>query len=71
MVKILADIPKNHIDDLGAIARLEKLPRAEIIRKAVAAYIECNKPVTASAFGVWKTRKVDGLDYQEDARFEW
>lgn len=71
MARILVDLPNHHVDELGDIARREKLPRAEIIRKAVAAYIEGNKTVTASAFGIWKKRKVDGIDYQEGARSEW
>jgi metal-responsive CopG/Arc/MetJ family transcriptional regulator len=71
MRRILVELPKNYVDDLGTIARREKLPRAEIVRQAVAAYIDRNKAVTTSAFGIWKKRKVDGIAYQEDARSEW
>lgn len=71
MGRILVDIPQKHINDLGAIARAEKLPRAEVIRKAIASYVEQNKPVTADAFGIWKNRREDGLDYQESMRSEW
>ena len=42
-----------------------------IIRKAIASYVEQNRPVTADAFGIWKDRQVDGLDYQETIRSEW
>ena len=71
MGRILVDIPQKHLDDLGVIARTEKRSRAEIIRKAVADYVEQNKPVTADAFGIWKHRRIDGLDYQETMRSEW
>jgi hypothetical protein len=69
--RILVDIPQKYLDDLGAIARVEKLPRAEIIRRAIAGYVEQNRPATADAFGIWKDRQVDGLDYQEAIRSEW
>jgi len=71
MGRILVDIPQKYIDDLGAIARVEKSSRAEVIRKAIASYVEQNKPVSADAFGIWKDRVVDGLDYQETIRSEW
>lgn len=71
MGRILVDIPQKHIDDLGAIARVQKRSRAEVIRKAIADYVEQNKPATADAFGLWKDRQVDGLVYQESIRSEW
>ena len=71
MGRILVDISQNYLDDLGAMARAEKLPRAEIIRKAIASYVEQNRSVTADAFGIWKDRQVDGLEYQETMRSEW
>ena len=71
MGRILVDIPQKYLDDLGDLARLEKRSRAEIIRKAIASYVEQNKPVTADAFGLWKDRQVDGLAYQEAIRSEW
>jgi hypothetical protein len=65
------DIPPKHIDDLEAPARAEKSSRAEITRKAIASYVEQNKPVSADAFGIWKDRLVDGQDYQDIIRSEW
>ena len=71
MGRILVDIPQKYLEDLGAMARAERLPRAEIIRKAIASYVEQNKAGTADAFGIWESRRVDGLDYQETIRSEW
>lgn len=71
MGRILVDIPQKYLDDLGVMARAEKLPRAEIIRKAIASYVEQNRPASGDAFGVWKDRQVDGLDYQDKIRSEW
>jgi len=70
-MRTLVDIPDRQIKDLTAICEAEKVSRAEVIRQAIAAYIEKKKPATVEAFGLWKGRKVDGLAYQERVRSEW
>lgn len=71
MVRILVDLPERQVKDLAAIAAAEKSSPAEVIRKAVAAYIDRKKVPPASVFGIWKDRGGDGLAYQEWARSEW
>lgn len=71
MARILVDLPQPCVDELNAIAAAEKLPRAEVVRRAVAAYIEHHRPAATDAFGIWKNRGVDGVQYQEDLRAEW
>ncbi len=71
MARILIDIPDRQLDELASLAAAEKLSRAELVRRAVAAYVERNRPSTDSAFGIWKKRGVDGLEYQEKVRAEW
>ena len=70
-MRTLVDIPDRQIKDLTAICETEKVSRAEVIRQAIASYIEKKKPATVDAFGLWKGRKVDGLAYQEQVRSEW
>lgn len=70
-MRTLVDIPDRQIKDLTAICETEKVSRAEVIRQAIASYIEKKKPATVEAFGLWKGRKVDGLAYQEQVRSEW
>jgi len=70
-MRTLVDIPDRQIKELTAICEVEKVSRAEIIRQAIASYIEKKKPATVEAFGLWKDRKVDGLAYQEQVRSEW
>jgi len=53
------------------ICDAKHVSRAEIIRQAISAYIEQNKPSAVDAFGIWKNKKVDGLAYQEKMRAEW
>jgi hypothetical protein len=70
-MRTLVDIPDRQIKDLTAICAAERLPRAELIRRAITAYIEKKTPPAVDAFGLWKSHKVDGLAYQEQVRSEW
>ncbi len=70
-MRTLVDIPERQIEELIRISKAEKVSRAEIIRQAVAAFIEMKKPDTVEAFGLWKEHEVDGLTYQEQLRSEW
>lgn len=70
-MRALVDIPDRQIEELTVICEAKRLSRAEVIRQAISAYIEKNRPGTVEAFGLWKSRKVDGLAYQEQMRSEW
>jgi len=70
-MRTLVDIPDRQIKDLTAICEAEKVSRAEVIRQAIAAYIEKKKPAAVEIFGLWRDRKTDGLVYQEQVRSEW
>jgi hypothetical protein len=72
-MRTLVDIPDDQIDDLAIICEAKKVPRAEVIRQAIAVYIDANKLVPADAFGLWSAKQpaVDGLTFQEQARAEW
>ena len=69
-VRTLVDIPDRQIRDLADICKTEKISRAELIRQAISAYLE-KKSSETEAFGLWKERKVDGMEYQEQVRSEW
>lgn len=79
-MRAIIEIPDKQINDLALIAKTKKLPRAEIIRQAIAVYIASNKPSSTPAFGLWlknspknniKTNLQDGMQYQEKVRAEW
>lgn len=70
-MRTLVDIPDKQIKDLMTICEAEKMSRAEVIRQAISYYLEKKKPEAVDAFGLWKHRKVDGLEYQEQVRSEW
>lgn len=70
-MRTLIDIPESQINELSTICQAKNLPRAEVIRQAIAAYIATNKASTSQAFGLWSNQPIDGLEYQEKVRAEW
>lgn len=71
-MRTLIDIEDESIRQLDELAARRKRSRAALIRDAVSDYLERNaveRP--GEAFGLWRERKVDGLDYQEKLRSEW
>ncbi len=70
-MRTLVDIPETQLAKLTAICKVRKLPRAEVIRQAIAAYIAA-QPVRPEdvAFGIWNGGE-DGVEYQRRIRDEW
>lgn len=71
-MRTIIDIPAGLLEDIDAVARADNISRAEAIRRAMAAYLEKRKtPRTDAAFGIWRSRKVDALAYEDELRSEW
>jgi hypothetical protein len=84
-MRILVDIPETQIADLRAVCAEKKLSRAEVVRQAIGAFIDKNRPSRDTAFGLWRNAPVrrqngkkgakplpaDGLVYQRRLRSEW
>jgi len=72
-MRTIVDIPDAEIESLSQLCAAKKLSRAELIRQAIAAYLEKNKPDLEQAFGLWNQQNdsLDGLAYQEKVRSEW
>lgn len=72
MSRILIDLSEMQLAELAAFAEAQQRPRAAVIRDAIDAYIASHKrTVGADVFGLWKRRKIDGLQYQQELRSEW
>ncbi|MEJ0004103.1 MAG: ribbon-helix-helix protein, CopG family [Pararobbsia sp.] len=72
MSRILVDLPDAQIAELAVIVETERRSRAAVIRDAIDAYISQHKPgLGTEVFGLWKSKKIDGLDYQQALRSEW
>lgn len=71
-MRTIIDIPDTQLELLNSFAIQEKISRAELIRRAVADYLQ--RYATAAeddAFGVWQLRGEDGMAYQQRLREEW
>ena len=71
-MRILVDIPAKDLELVNGVAKKLDISRAEFVRRAIAFYLEPHRADPASeAFGIWRDRPVDGLEYQERIRGEW
>jgi hypothetical protein len=71
-MRTIIELPAAQIDALDALCRRERISRAEAIRQAVAAHIgRASAVARASAFGLWRDRGINALDYERHLREEW
>ena len=71
-MRTLVDIPAEDLDLVNGIAKKLDISRAELVRRAISFYLEPHRSdPAAGAFGIWRERPVDGLEYQERIRGEW
>lgn len=76
-MRILVDIPQHQVESLAVLAQQQDLARAELVRQAIAEYLQRHPPmitpIMEQAFGLWQQRDDigDGLDYQNKLRDEW
>lgn len=73
MRRTLIALPDNDLDALDTLSGTLHVSRSELIRQAVTAFLEKSKPARNAdeAFGLWKAKNVDGLEYQERLGAEW
>ncbi|HEY6414438.1 MAG TPA: CopG family transcriptional regulator [Edaphobacter sp.] len=70
-MRTLIDLPEGELERLNILSRARRVSRAELIRQAVAGYLEQNKVGLDDSAGLWKKKAVDGVEYQEQLRGEW
>ena len=73
-MRTIVDIPNAQIQVLDKLSKKKNVSRAEIIRQALAKYIESAikaKKNYKSVFGIWKKKDIDALSYQNKLRDEW
>ncbi len=70
-MRTIIELPEKALKALVEICKKEKISRAEAIRRAVDLYTSRKRPTTDEAFGIWRSRRMDGLKYQETLRAEW
>ena len=68
----LVEIKEEQLRELDRIARESDRTRAALIEDALAEYLNRQKVSPRDrAFGLWRERNIDGLEYQEEIRKEW
>lgn len=70
-MRFLADLPDADVDWLDSLAAVQGVSRAELVRRAVAAYrADISGDAIDNAFGIWRGRDDigDGLKYQRRLR---
>ena len=71
-MRALVDMNDAQINALDTLARRMRQSRAALIRAAIDEYLARHRrEQVEDGFGLWGTRKVDGLAYQEKTRSEW
>jgi hypothetical protein len=71
-MRTIIELPNEHLDALDALRRREGISRAEVIRRAVAAYVRLDRATHPNAaFGLWRGRGVDALAEERRLRGEW
>ncbi len=71
-MRTIIDIPKPILDEIDVLAKEQKISRAEAVRRAMAEYLEKRaRSRPDAAFGIWKSRKIDPLAYEDALRGEW
>ena len=71
-MRALIDLPEKLMKEIAAVAERDEMSRAEAVRRAVADYVakrSMGRP--GAAFGIWKSKNVDALDYEDRLRNEW
>ena len=71
-MRTIIDLPASQLEGLDWLCRRDGISRAEAIRRAVALMMrDCRSAEPQVAFGLWRDRTIDGLQYQETVRSEW
>jgi len=71
-MRTIVDLPDEQVDALHQLGTRDNLSRAELVRRAVAEYLDKQQaPSDDHAFGLWQRRHCDALDYEDRLRGEW
>jgi predicted transcriptional regulator len=71
-MRALIDMSDAQVEALDTLAKRARQSRAALIRAAIDDYLDRHhREQVEEGFGLWGTRKVDGLAYQEKVRAEW
>jgi len=71
-MRTIVDLPDEQVGALQQLGSRNGVSRAELVRRAVAEYLDKHKETGDDhAFGLWKRRHCDALVYENRLREEW
>jgi len=71
-MRTIVDLPDDQVRALARLCARHGLSRAEVVRRAVAAYLAAHPETTQDdVFGIWSDRGLSGLGYEDRVRAEW
>ena len=71
VMRTIIEIPPAQLEVLDALCEREGISRAEAVRRAVAEHLQRHQSDPTRAFGLWRDRPIDGVEYQRRLRGEW
>lgn len=74
IMRTIVDIPEEDLEKLDRAANMQKVSRAELVRRAVNLYLNQEKSLKKgfdTAFGVWNNFDSGSSEYQNALRKEW
>jgi hypothetical protein len=71
-MRTIIDLRGDQVSALEALAKRESVSRAELVRRAVDDLLAREARAGArQAYGLWRDRGIDGLEYVTALRREW
>ena len=71
-MRMTIELSEEQVWRLADVCRRESVSRAEVIRRAVADYLDARYVGDhEGVFGIWRDRHVDGLRFEGRFRREW
>jgi len=71
-MRTIIDIPPNMLEEIDEVAKREKISRAEAVRRAMTEFLhKRSRRKPNAAFGIWKSKNIDALHYEDALRNEW
>ena len=72
VMRTIIDLPDDQLNGLAILCRRDGISRAEAIPRAVADYTRAQlRHDGDEGFGLWRSRREDGVRYQRRLRKEW
>jgi predicted transcriptional regulator len=65
------DIPEEQVGQLEKLSQARNIPRDEIVRLAISAYLRSRSLALEQSLGAWAGAQGDGVEYQQRVRGEW